>query len=66
MDVVKKILTGIGVAAIIEFSIEPPKIVPSDLANETLNMLIFLCEPPATAPLVKVHDPLKDKISKWP
>jgi hypothetical protein len=33
------------------------------LANETLSMQIFLCAPPA-APLVKVHDPLKDKISK--
>jgi len=45
------------------FSTPPPKTTPSGLANETLSIPIFLCAPPA-APLVKVHDPLKDKISK--
>jgi hypothetical protein len=66
MHVRKNNLTGIGVAAIIAFSIAPPKNSPLDLANKTLNMLIFLCIPPAAAPVVKVHDPLNDTISNSP
>jgi hypothetical protein len=60
---VKNLLTRIGVAAIIEFTIGAPKTLKSGLANETLNLHIWLRAP--APPLVKFHG-LNDKISNKP
>jgi len=58
----KIILTWIGVAAIIDLPIPPPKTFPSGLDKETLINSISFC----AQPLGKVHGPFKDKIGKWP